>query len=103
MEHLNTFIIFFCCICVVLCETEFKCKKNEDCGADECCVVSPPFTTSYCKKLMKKGGFCFENQEEYKLEDKYKYMCPCEEGLKCETKPVTGPFGVVIYRKSRCA
>nr|Q8MTX1.1 RecName: Full=U3-aranetoxin-Ce1a; Short=U3-AATX-Ce1a; AltName: Full=Neurotoxic peptide caeron; Flags: Precursor [Caerostris extrusa]AAL12487.1 neurotoxic peptide Caeron precursor [Caerostris extrusa] len=101
MKHLSIFFVFFCCICVMLCDAYGDCKKNSDCKAGECCVNTPPFARSTCQKYLQQGEFC-AHMGKYNPLGKYINMCPCGKGLKCQLKDVSGPLALFRSRMLTC-
>ncbi|XP_054718672.1 U9-ctenitoxin-Pr1a-like [Uloborus diversus] len=93
---------FLTCLFVAVSALNETCKTNDDCAEDECCVEIVRFFSSKCKKLRKEGDFCLKGAEEHQLEDKYKFACPCVEGLVCKPAKTVDENGVASFLEDKC-
>ncbi|XP_071039822.1 uncharacterized protein [Parasteatoda tepidariorum] len=76
-----------------------RCSTQIDCGDNECCVGSR-FRSGKCKKLTIEGCRCSSGNTE--IFGKYRFACPCAEGLSCVPNNVTpNKYGKVRYNE-RC-
>ncbi|GFS83830.1 hypothetical protein NPIL_482581 [Nephila pilipes] len=85
MKTLCVFALVLCCVCLAVGQRK-TCKTNEDCDEGECCVRMSEFIPSKCRKLQKEFHLCNPNAESHEGDGFYNYMCPCAEGLKCESR-----------------
>ncbi|KAF8795270.1 Toxin CSTX-20 like protein [Argiope bruennichi] len=64
-----------------------RCKSNDDCEEDECCVnfILVSWFGGHCQKYKQEGEICpIIDADEDEKPDMYHFMCPCKEGLECQ-------------------
>ncbi|KFM69579.1 hypothetical protein X975_08255, partial [Stegodyphus mimosarum] len=77
-----TVAVLFICVVLAVASAK-KCDNSDECEADECCVKGIIFS-SRCQKMKKEGDLCIQHPDEWKEEGKFRFACPCVEGLECK-------------------